>query len=240
MNSPPELKLDWCSYDAAHYAVQHWHYSRSLPSSKTARIGVWENRKFVGCIVYAWGANKHLSTCFGLKMTECVELCRVALTKHQTPVSRILSIALTMLKRAMPGIRLVVSYADFNYGHVGSIYQAAGWTYVGQTSEERGILLGGRLVHRRTINSKFKTSSISWLRKHIDPDATIIGGKPKHKYILGLDAETKAMASRLSKPYPKRCAASETIDTSGTHPEKRGEAPTAALQSTIISPLNPR
>ncbi len=77
-------------------------------------------------------------------MTECVELCRVALTKHQTPVSRIVSIAVKMLKRAMPGIRLVVSYADANYGHIGSIYQAAGWMYVGQTSEERGIILGGK------------------------------------------------------------------------------------------------
>jgi hypothetical protein len=225
-----DLKLDWCSYDAAWYASRRWHYSRSLPSSKTARIGVWEDGRFVGCVVYAWGANKHTSTCFRLKMVECTELCRMALAKHQTPVSKIISVSLKMLKRAMPGIRLVVSYADANYGHIGSIYQAAGWTYVGQTSEERGIILHGKLTHRRTINSKYGTSSVLWLRKHIDPDAVIIDGKPKYKYILGLDTGTKAMAAKLSKPYPKKCAASETIDTSGDHPEKRGEAPTAALQ----------
>jgi hypothetical protein len=69
-----DLKLDWCSYDAAWYAVKHWHYSRSLPSSKTARIGAWENSKFIGAIVFAWGANLRLSGEFDLKMIECAEL----------------------------------------------------------------------------------------------------------------------------------------------------------------------
>ena len=43
------LKLDWCSHDAALYAVKHWHYSKSLPCSKTARIGVWEVWKVYWC-----------------------------------------------------------------------------------------------------------------------------------------------------------------------------------------------
>src|SRR6266545_4204937 len=41
--------------DAAKYAVRHWHYGRSLPCSKTARLGVWENDKFIGVVVFAWG-----------------------------------------------------------------------------------------------------------------------------------------------------------------------------------------
>ena len=59
-------------------------------------------------------------------MTECAELCRVALTKHETPVSKIISIACRMLKKAMPGLRLVVSFADPERGHVGVVYQGAG------------------------------------------------------------------------------------------------------------------
>src|SRR5947207_1304873 len=168
----PTLKLDWCSYEAAKYAVKHWHYSRSLPCSKTARLGVWEDGKFIGAIVFAWGANRHLAGEYELKMTECAELCRVALAKHQTPVSRILAIAVKMLKRAMPGIRLVVSYADLNQGHEGKIYQASNWLFVGETGHEAGITLNGKLTHRRTINSKYGTSTIEWLQKHVDPNAS--------------------------------------------------------------------
>lgn len=230
------LRLDWCSYEAAKYACAHWHYSRSLPCSKTARIGVWENGRFIGCLIFAWGSNKNLSCEFSLKMTECIELCRVALAEHKTPVSRIVSIALKMLKRAMPGIRLVVSYADPNRSHngkshTGTIYKAGGWLYIGTSqTPEAGIMLKGKLTHRRTINSKYPTSSLAWLRRNIDPNARIIDAQRKHKYLYPLDAEVADRVRGLSKPYPKKRAASETIDTPGHQPGKRGEAPTAALQ----------
>jgi hypothetical protein len=181
--------IDWCSYDAAKYAVQHWHYSRSLPCSKTARSGVWEDDKFIGAVIFAWGANRHLAGEYNLKMTECVELCRIALDKHTTPVSRIISIAVKMLKREMPGIRLIVSYTDMNQGHVGKIYQASNWLYVGQTGHQAGIMLNGKLTHRRTINSKYGTSDIDWLRKRIDLSTCRYEGKPKFKYLLPLDGE---------------------------------------------------
>lgn len=76
MNSSHKLRIDWCSYDAAMYAVQHWHYSRSLPCSKTARLGVWENEKFIGAVVFAWGANRHLAGEYKLKMTASADVTR--------------------------------------------------------------------------------------------------------------------------------------------------------------------
>src|SRR5437667_2755184 len=227
----PLLKLDWCSYEAAKYAATHWQYSRSLPCSKTARLGVWENDKFIGAIVFAWGANRHLAGEYKLKMTECAELCRVALDDHLTPVSRILAIAVKMLKRAMPGIRLIVSYADLNQGHEGKIYQASNWVFVGETGHEAGITLNGRLTHRRTINSKYGTSTSEWLQKHVDPNASRREGKPKYKYLLPLDDEMAERIKLLSKSYPKKCATSETSDTPGVHPGEGRAARTVALQS---------
>jgi hypothetical protein len=43
----------------------------------------------------------------------------------------------------MPGIRLIVSYADLNHGHFGKIYQASNWVFVGETGHEAGIVLFG-------------------------------------------------------------------------------------------------
>src|SRR5262245_48694325 len=71
-----ELKLDWCSFEAATYAVKHWHYSRSMPATKTVKIGVWEDDKFIGAVIFAWGSNQYLGRMFGLKMLETAELCR--------------------------------------------------------------------------------------------------------------------------------------------------------------------
>ena len=231
----PKLRIDWCSYEAAKYAVQHWHYSRSLPCSKTARLGVWEDSVFIGAVVFAWGANRHLAGEYKLKMTQCAELCRVALNKHATPVSKILSIAVKMLKRAMPGIRLLVSYADLNQGHLGKIYQASNWVFVGETGREAGIVLNGKLTHRRTINSKYGTSTIEWLHEHVDSCARRVEGKAKFKYLLPLDPEIAERVRLLSRDYPQMRATSETSDTPGVHPGEGRAARTVALQSMAAS-----
>ena len=136
-----------------------------------------------------------------------------------------------MLKHEMPGIRLLVSYADLNQGHEGKIYQASNWIYVGTTGHEAGIMLNGRLTHRRTINSKYGTSDIDWLRKRIDSSACRFEGKPKFKYLLPLDDEIAERVQCLSKSYPTKYATSETSDTPGHQPGEGWAARTVALQA---------
>lgn len=224
-----ELKIDWCGYDAALYAVRRWHYSKSLPSAKTARLGVWENGKFTGAVIFAWGANNRAAGEYRLKMTQYAELSRVALDKHETPVSKIISISVKMLKRAMPGIRLLVSFADPEHGHIGSVCQAAGWIYVGESIGASSVMLNSRPTHRRTISSKYGTSSIEWLRKHVDASARAVWTKPKHKYLMPLDDEMKEKILPMKKPYPKR-AASIDGDAPGDQLGETGSSPSAALQ----------
>jgi len=226
----PTLRIDWCSYVAAKYAVKRWHYSRSLPCSKTARLGVWEDDKFIGAVVFAWGANRHLAGEYKLKMIECAELCRVALSKHSTPVSRILSIGVKMLKREMPGIRLIISYADLNHGHFGKIYQASSWIFVGETGNEAGIVLNGKLTHRRTINSKYGTSDIEWLHENVDSCARRVEGKAKYKYLLPLDDEIADRVRMLAKAYPTNAPQVTPVTRLGVHPGEGRAARTVALQ----------
>lgn len=120
------LKLDWCDYKAAKYAVEHWHYSKSLSASKNVFIGVWENAKFIGVIVFGRGANNKIAEPYGLTQTEVCELTRVALTEHINPVTRILAIAIKLLKKQSPNLKLIVSYADPQQNHYGVIYQGGG------------------------------------------------------------------------------------------------------------------
>ena len=61
MNSRPELKIDWCTHEAAKYAVEHWHYSKRMPKSKLAKFGVWEGGKFVGCVIFGVGATPEIA-----------------------------------------------------------------------------------------------------------------------------------------------------------------------------------
>src|SRR3990167_6802947 len=104
-----DLKLDWCSYEAAKYAVEHWHYSRSLPTPPLIKIGVWENHAFIGCVLFSRGANNNMGKAVSLTAVQVSELTRIALARHVTAVSRIVKIALILLHYRCPGLRLVVS-----------------------------------------------------------------------------------------------------------------------------------
>ncbi|MBI4128628.1 MAG: protein Mom, partial [Parcubacteria group bacterium] len=59
---------------------------------------------------------------FGLTQLEVCELVRVALRAHHSPTSKIVAIAVRMLRKENPGIRMLVSYADLQQQHVGTIY----------------------------------------------------------------------------------------------------------------------
>lgn len=201
----PLLRVDWCTFEGARYAVTRWHYSRSMPAGKSVKVGAWEDGVFIGAVVFSHGANNNIGSPYGLEQTEVCELVRVALTTHRTPTSRIVALAIKMLQKRCPGIRLIVSYADSGEGHHGGIYQAGNWIYV-ESNEHRCYRIHGELVHARTIASKYgaEGQQIAWLREHVDPNAEWVKTAAKHKYLFPLTPELRASLLPLGKPYPKR------------------------------------
>jgi hypothetical protein len=199
------LRLEPCSYEAAQYAVLRWHYSRSMPAGKMFRLGCWYEDTFWGVIIFSRSSNYRIGRPYGLEQTGVAELTRVALKRgHPVPVSRAVAIALRLLKKHNPGLRLVVSYADAQQGHVGKIYQAGNWAYVGQAGRATSIELLGRRWHRRSVKSRFGTSSIGWPRAHSDSTARAVGNPVKSKYLMPLDKVMRRQIAALLKPYPKR------------------------------------
>lgn len=209
------LRVDWCSYEAAKFSVKNWHYSRSLPASKLVKVGVWEDGSFVGCVIFSRGACNRLLRPFGLSQTEGCELTRVALSGHKAPVSRILRVAVKLLKRKCPGMRIVVSFADPAQGHHGGIYQASGWVFLGATQPCKYPLMSGRMMHPRSVGCRQKDGA------YIDRSSLVWVLKPgKYRYAVGLDPETRAMLAARAKPYPKR--ASEAGDGPSPGEQRQG------------------
>jgi hypothetical protein len=197
--SKHELKLDWASHEAAKFACVNWHYSKCLPVGKLVKVGVWEDNKYIGVVLFGRGANKSLGEPFGLQQDECCELTRIALTKHKSPVSKIMMIAVKYLKDSNKKLRLVVSFADTEQGHHGGIYQATNWVYNGKTNSANEYIYEGKRWHGRA----FRKSKGSHL-KYMDKGLIIVKGAQKHRYLMPLDKEMKRQIEPLAKPYPKR------------------------------------
>jgi len=222
------LRLDWCSHEAAKFAVMNWHYSKRMPLGRMARVGVWEDESFVGCVVFARGANKAMPGVWGCTVTEICELVRVALREHSAPVSRVVAIAMRMLKAQAPGLRLIVSYADSEQGHHGGIYQAGNWVYVGRSQGSTEWFHEGRWKHNREMTA----GAFGGIRKvgnyQTLPRRQTLG---KHSYLYPLDAEMRARIVPLAKPYPKRVRSIDS-DAPGDQPGEGGAIPTRTLQPT--------
>lgn len=229
--SAVDLKLGWCTHEAAKYAVLKWHYSRRMPKFKQVYLGVREDGKFIGCVIFGRSSTPYLGDKYRLKTTECAELTRVALMRgHRTPVSRIVSIALRLLKKKAPGLRLIVSYADANVGHAGGIYQAGNWIYVGPSAKLTQYFWRGDWRNDTSIMREFQKNPAL---KKACPKRSLLA---KFKYLFPLDDEMRKAVEPLARPYPKKKeiqrGGSETGDTSGFHPEEGGAKPTPPLKRT--------
>ena len=212
--SKTDLRIDWATHEAAKYACENWHYSGCLPAGKLVKVGAWESGKFIGVVLFGRGATPNLGKPYDLGQDECVELVRIALTKHENAVSRIASLAMKFLHKANPKLRLIVSFADSSQGHHGGIYQAGNWVYNGQGTAAKFYMIRGKLTHPRSIGAKGLVQNIHGARQ-IDRNATVVNVPGKHRYLMPLDSEMRERVLPLSKPYPKRDKQAMT-DTLGT------------------------
>jgi len=229
MTSPtkPSLVVDWATHKAATHAVMNWHYSRKMPKAKLVRVGAWEDRRFIGVVLFGSGAgNSTNGSQYGLATSgQVAELVRVALRDHQTPVSRIVAIAFRFLRKVNPDLRLVVSFADTTQGHHGGIYQAGNWLYTGITSGDREFHVNGQILHPKAVYMRKWVQSETWLRENIDPAARLVKTPGKHRYLMPLDDDIRSRLQPLVKPYPKRAKQA----TDGDQPDGGGATPTRAL-----------
>jgi hypothetical protein len=221
LSNKSDLHLNWASHQAALYACQKWHYSKSLPTGKLVKIGVWENNVFIGCVLFSRGANRHFMTPYGLTQKDGAELTRIALHNHQNPVSRIVAIAIKFLKKKCPDLQLLVSYADPEEGHHGGIYQAGNWIYIG---------VSGSIRLKYWHKNKWRHQRSLWTLIQKNPDfvKTLKTHKtePKHTYLMPLTSQMREKALSLAKPYPMRLKQVQV----GTPDKNGGAAPTQTLQ----------
>ena len=205
-----------CSHEAAKYAVENWHYSRILPTGKIVKIGVWENDKFIGCVLFSRGASPNLGTALSLDQIQICELTRVALTKHEAPVSQILVLAIKELKESNPGLECVISFADPKEGHKGGIYQATNWIYTGQSNPVIEYFIDGRWRHTR---GAYHDPRRPTAKKRQSPG--------KFRYLYPLNKKMKRVLAKLAKPYPNAVEGLEESRSNSVTEEQVQSLPTA-------------
>ena len=123
------MKLTKATPKAIKYACTNFHYSKSVPTVQYAYNVYNNNNEWCGVIVFGGGANNNLAKSFNLKNGEVLELERVALNGKQEQTSKAVALAIRLLHKENPIVKMLVSYADHRQKHTGIIYKATNWIF---------------------------------------------------------------------------------------------------------------
>lgn len=198
------IRLSLANINSVRYACMKFHYAKRLPIISVA-FNVYEDDIWCGVIAYGYGANPHIASIYDKWQGQVLELVRVALNGKQNTTSECLALSLKELKKYCPLIDLVVSYADSDQDHIGIIYQATNWIYVGLMNEgtKSDFIIRGKSMHPRSVGTRGWKVSLEWIKTNIDRNATQNITKGKHKYIYPLNKKMRKKVESLGLEYPK-------------------------------------
>lgn len=199
------MKLTIASHKAVEYACLKFHYAKTVPIKLIAFNVYNDNNEWCGVIVYGSGANAQISQPYDKWQGQVIELVRVALNGKQECTSKAVALSLKLLHKYCPMVDLVVSYADMDQEHYGTIYQATNFIYTGETTVGKKVafIVNGKRMHNRSIQGKGWKANLLWLRENIDKQAKEFITKGKRKYLYSFDKKLSKRIELLKEEYPK-------------------------------------
>lgn len=175
--------------------LMKWHYSdyvniQSKHTFQLLRPGQFGIPEVVGVCIYTRPAGPTAGLKYWPqapeKVLELRRLCLIDATPKNAE-SYFVSRTLKWLKKNTEW-QFVISYADQNQGHAGTIYKAANFNYLGETNASKTLEVDGKLMHIRTLSMMDRPYGVEinkrWKEK--DPNIKIIETLPKHIFTYKL------------------------------------------------------
>jgi hypothetical protein len=132
------------------------HYSGSINGCDSAYcFRLMDNTKTIGAAFFGRLAMANQWKKFGEKAEDVIELrrlCCIDDTPKNTE-SYFIGSMLRWLKQNTHH-KVVVSYADEEHGHIGTIYKASNFQYLGKQKGAKVIVWNGKHYHDKTIRTK--------------------------------------------------------------------------------------
>jgi hypothetical protein len=188
------------NYEDTKDLILNVHYAKRMPSISYA-YGLFEDGNLVGLVSYGVPASPRV--CEGLCGKEhskkVLELNRLVLRNNKKNEA---SILVSKSLKLLPKPSIVISYADTSQNHVGYIYQATNFIYLGLSAKakDRVFVNGEKSKHGRHM--------ISTDIEDIKEKTVLVDRPRKHRYlhIMANKRDKKELLKQLKyeiKPYPK-------------------------------------
>ena len=169
--------------------LEKWHYSKSINGCISDYCyALYDGDDMKGAMFFGRMAMRNQYRRFCDNEKDVIELRRLACI-DDTPKnaeSYFIGRALRLLRRDWGG-KLVVSYADKEFGHAGTIYKASNFKKLEDIKGARVIMFEGRRYHDKTIRTKYKGKLKPFAKRIKDAlengEAYYKKTKGKHTYV---------------------------------------------------------
>jgi len=185
--------------------IEREHYLHTFPGGTHLAFGIFVDSRLLGALTLGVGPFNAHSLVEEARPSDCLTLTRFWLADElpRNSESRVLGLILRHLKRHTD-LKFLITYADPSQGHLGTIYQATGWTYTGLSQANPLYDLGdGKVHHSRSLSHAYGSHSL----RHFSScgiDITLVPQVAKHRYIFFLDPNWRSRLNAPAIPFPKR------------------------------------
>lgn len=203
--------------------IEQHHYTHKFSSTRYA-LGVFyveesehaffagENERLIGCLTYGHPVSNRTvdSITEGLELDEVLELTRLCCLDGygKNLESYVIAQSFDWLKKYVPEVKVLVSYADPEQAHTGGIYRATNWLYQGcgysKLMPDYSIRINedDLWTHSRTVGARWGNKSVENLAKSIGQTFYRKEETAKHRYVYFLTnkKEKKRIMKNLKIP----------------------------------------
>jgi len=175
--------------EESHAILDKYHYAKFGRSAYVVYKALYDN-EIVAIVKFATPVRKEVATSLGWNYSEVLELDRFCiLPKFQVKnlASKVMAQVIKLVKSDFPHIVLLVSFVDPEQGHIGTIYKASNWTYIGTTAnsytyiDEKGDEINKKTIYNRAISNNMKEKEYA---EKMNLSKVKIGVKDKYGYEL--------------------------------------------------------
>lgn len=148
--------VDYISRKQALTLVAKFHYSKVMPRINKFYIGGFKDEKLVGIFTLGWGVRplhtiKKLFPSLSVEnYFECGKLCMDE-SMPKNSESNFIAKVIKLIKKDMPKIKILFSWADGIMGKPGYVYQASNFFYGGYIWTNCFLDKNNVKIHRRTM-----------------------------------------------------------------------------------------
>lgn len=166
---PKQLIILPCDLQEIKSFVESNHYSHSVNGVKITQCFkvIFENEIVGGVIFGAMSTTAWKK--FSNSEKQVLELRRLVLLDRagKNCESRVIGHTLRYIKKHLKEIKVIVSYADPNHGHSGTIYKASNFKYLGKSASDIGYLdtETNKVYHSRALRTKYKGDYKPFVKK---------------------------------------------------------------------------